>query len=223
MHIGGFAISLLRRMVYPSGGSAGDFVVLSSDSLDSLTLTEAKSTLGITTLEDKYVKCLWFEVVDSGTSGTLTPPTNSTILMDQWAAGVDALASTLSSGVPTLVAPETSGSVDITATLDVSGNWTLSGTPAAYPVAVIYCYKVKLKDLDDTKVLGGIEVVIEGEGGAGAVTSVNGLTGDVSLTIPQAGTDYLTPETLALTYEPILPATPALPETKFLNGNREWS
>jgi hypothetical protein len=256
MHIGGYATSLMRRMVIPSDGSAGDFIILGEGSLSSVTLTEAKSTLGVTNLEDKYVKCLWFEVVNSGTSGTLTPPTNSTLLMDQWAAGVDALASTLNSGIPTLIAPETSGGIDITATLDVSGNWTLSGTPAAYPVAIIYCYKVKLKDLDDTKVIGGIEVVIEGEGGGSSavtsvngltgdvvitipvttvngltgdvvidipVTSVNGLTGDVSLTIPQAGTDYLTPETLALTYEPILPVTPESPDTMYLNGNRTWA
>ena len=256
MHIGGYATSLLKRMIIPSDGSTGDFIILDESSFTSLTIAETKSVLGVTNLEDKYVKCLWFEVINSGTSGTLTPPTSTTILLDQWSAGVDAVASTLSSGVPTLTAPETSGGVDITATLDVSGNWTLSGTPAAYPVAIIYCYKVKLKDFDDTKVLGGIEVVIEGEGGGeDAVTSVNGMTGDVvitipvtsvnsqtgdvvltfpvtsvnsmtgdvSLTIPQAGTDYLTPETLALTYEPILPITPESPETKFLNGNRVWS
>jgi len=42
-------------------------------------------------------------------------------------------------------------------------------------------------------------------------------------TIPQAGTDYLTPSAIAEAYEPLLPTTPENPDIKFLNGNRQWS
>lgn len=115
----------------------------------------------ILTLEDRYVKCLWFEQIDSGTSGTITPPAEGTIVLDQWASGVDTLASKVGSGVPTFESPKTSADVVVTATLDVGGNYTLSGTPSAYPIALIYAYRIKLKNLDDSKVMGGIEVISE--------------------------------------------------------------
>lgn len=35
--------------------------------------------------------------------------------------------------------------------------------------------------------------------------------------------DYLTTANAALTYEPLLPTTPENPETKYLNGNRQWA
>lgn len=113
-------------------------------------------------VEDTYVKASWFEQVDSGTTGTVALPTGATIVLDEWAGGVDALASTMSGGIPTYNSPTTSLLVKITATLDGSGNYTLSGTPSAYPVAVVYVYKVTLTDLDITKVLGGIEIITPG-------------------------------------------------------------
>ena len=116
----------------------------------------------VTALEDTYVKAAWFEQVDSGTTGTVTLPTGATIVLDEWAGGVDALASTMSGGIPTYRSPTTSGLATITATLDGSGNYTLSGTPSAYPVAVVYVYKVSLKDLDIEKVLGGVEIITPG-------------------------------------------------------------
>lgn len=38
-----------------------------------------------------------------------------------------------------------------------------------------------------------------------------------------ADTDYLTPSTASSTYEPLLPSTPLVPATKFLNGNKQWA
>lgn len=38
-----------------------------------------------------------------------------------------------------------------------------------------------------------------------------------------ADVDYLTPGTASTTYEPLLPATPTDPDTKYLNGNRQWA
>ena len=105
-----------------------------------------------------YVKVAWFESINGGTSGTLTPPVNGEIVLDQWAAGVDALASQISGGLPNYVSPRTSANVVITATLDSAGNWTLSGTPASYPVAIIYVYRIKVKFFDYTKSLEIIEL-----------------------------------------------------------------
>lgn len=105
-----------------------------------------------------YVKALWFEIINSGTSGTISAPTGGTIILDQWAAGVDALASNISGGLPDFTSPLTAGGAVITATLDSSGNWTLSGTPASYPVALIYVYKVAFANFNADQSIGGLEL-----------------------------------------------------------------
>jgi hypothetical protein len=172
----------------------------------------------VESLEDKNVKCTWYEVINNGTSGTLTPPTNGTILLDQWAAGVDALASNISGGMPTFESPVTATGVTVTATLDASGNWTLVGTPSIYPVAVIYAYTIAMSNLNSAYALGGLEVVFEPD-----VHSVNGLSGDVIIDIPEAGTDFLTPEAITLAYEPIITAPGVSPATKFWSGEKLWT
>ena len=103
----------------------------------------------VSALENEHVKARWFYEIGTGTSGTITPPSGGTILLDQWGMGVDAVVSTVTHGMPPdFVLARTAGGVVISATLDVEGNWTLSGTPAAYPVALIYAYQVKFKDFD---------------------------------------------------------------------------
>jgi hypothetical protein len=127
-----------------------------------LLMTKAPAASGeerITALEDKYVKATWFESIAAGTSGTLTPPEGGTILLDQWAAGVDALASVEAGGIPGYESPSTAGGDIVTATLDASGNWSLSGTPSAYPVDIIFAYEVKLKDFDHDKSIGEVEII----------------------------------------------------------------
>jgi len=126
---------------------------------------------------ERYVKALWFEQIDSGASGTLTPPAQGEIVLDQWAAGVDALASTIASGIPAFISPATSGGIIITATLDASGNWALSGTPSAYPIAIVYAYQVKFKFFDYTKQLGGYELI---PSAGGVFTDVAGFGGKLS-------------------------------------------
>jgi hypothetical protein len=129
----------------------------SAEILDSrvVVLEGDVSTLesSVIALEDKYVKATWFETINSGTSGTLTPPTGGTIMLDQWSAGVDCVTSTISGELPTYQSPLTAGGVIVTGTLDSLGNWSLSGTPSPYPVALIYVYKSKLTDFDYTKTL----------------------------------------------------------------------
>lgn len=105
----------------------------------------------VTNLEDTYVRAYWFESVASGTSGTIAAPASgATFVLNQWGAGVDALASKISSGVPTFESPVNASGTIITATLDASGNYTLSDTPTAYPVAVIFVYRVTLEYFDDS-------------------------------------------------------------------------
>lgn len=97
-----------------------------------------------------YVRSTRFISIGSLTSGTLTKPTNSTIILDDFGGTVDAVAVQISSGRP-LKKPalDSLGSI-IAATLDTSGNWTLSGTPAAYPIALVYRVRQAPVDYDDT-------------------------------------------------------------------------
>jgi hypothetical protein len=135
---------------------------------------------------ESNVKALWFESISSGTSGTLTPPTQGEIVLDQWSAGIDALASQISSGIPTFESPLTAGGVIITATLDALGAWTISGTPSAYPVAIVFCYKVKLRYFDYTKQLGGYELIPTAEGVYTDVTAFDGILASTDSTVQKA-------------------------------------
>ncbi len=112
----------------------------------------------ISHLENTWVHAYWYESVGAGTSGTLAPPSGGVIELDRFASGVDALASTITGGEVDWKSPVTAGGVVIAATLDGSGNWTITGTPSAYPVAVIYAYRVKLKDFDLDYSIGEVEI-----------------------------------------------------------------
>lgn len=99
-----------------------------------------------------YIRAVWFEEISAGTSGTLTAPTGSAIVLNAWDGGVDCLVSEMSgaSGLPSYSTAYTAGGVAVTGTLDVDGNWTLSGTPASYPVALIYVYRIPVPEFDDS-------------------------------------------------------------------------
>lgn len=107
-------------------------------------------------LENNEYKITYFEEISVAT-GTITKPTASTILLDQFAGGADAYVSTIVNGQPTGNLPKTVGDVVVNvSSFDAIGNFTLSGTPSSYPVALIYILKIKGKDysnLDITKIL----------------------------------------------------------------------
>ena len=109
-------------------------------------------------LEGIDVKVLWFEQINSGTSGSFSAPTGGTIELDQWGGGVDVLVSEISAGIPTFESVVDSDGVTVSGTLDVAGNWTISGSPTGYPIALIYVYSVDLVDLDSTKALEPAQV-----------------------------------------------------------------
>lgn len=165
----------------------------------------------VTALEETYVKSLWFEQINSGTSGSVTLPTGGSIILDQWAAGVDALASTIAGGIPTYESPKTAGGDTITATMDASGAYSLSDTPSSYPVAIIYCYKVTLSDLDESKVMGGLSVIAD-------VTTTGlpagSVTGDVLRYNAVAGDWEVKQEPLAFKGLVLTPALTALVEAE---------
>jgi len=102
-------------------------------------------TYRITRLEDRLIRTTWYETIAAGTTGVIVPPTGGTLVMNQWPGNISAKASTITAGeIPTGTAPQTAGGVDITVTMSSTGAWSLSGTPSAYPIAIIYYYDIKL-------------------------------------------------------------------------------
>jgi hypothetical protein len=100
-------------------------------------------------IEDDEVIIELFGKIDAGTTGTITKPTSTTILLDRYKDYGDALVTECdSAGRATDNPVFTAGGAVVSTTFDVSGNWAFSGTPAAYPITIIYCVKVKLKNID---------------------------------------------------------------------------
>lgn len=106
----------------------------------------------LTKLENNEYKILYFATI-SATTGTITKPTNSTILLDQFYSGGDAIVETLSNGQPTGQSPLTAGgSVVSVSSFDTSGNYVLSGTPTSFDVALVYIFKIKAVDYSNVTV-----------------------------------------------------------------------
>ena len=105
--------------------------------------SDAGLTSRVSTLENNEYKITYFESVSAAT-GTITNPAQSTILLDQFFSGIDAYVSTIVNGQPTGILPQTSGSTPVdVSSFDALGNYTLTGTPSAFPVAIIYILKIK--------------------------------------------------------------------------------
>ena len=105
-----------------------------------------------------YVKAYWYEPIASGTNGTLTPPTDGVLAFDQWPDGVDALASEAgTNGKPNWNTPTQTDGTPVTATLDPGGAWQLSAVPAEYPLCIVFCYRIKIKDFNDAYSLDEME------------------------------------------------------------------
>lgn len=100
----------------------------------------------VTYLQNNEYKITYFAEINA-TAGAITKPTGSTILLDQFAGGIDAYVSQITNGQPTGDFPTDSNGamVDVTS-FDASGNFVLSGTPSAYPCALIYIIKISASD-----------------------------------------------------------------------------
>jgi hypothetical protein len=104
----------------------------------------------VATIGDKYVRTTRFENYNSGTSGTVTLPANSQVVLDDFGGTVDAVVTTVSGGFPTNQPAKTVGDAIIATTFNGAGNWVLTGTPSAYPIAIVYRVRQKLSDFDST-------------------------------------------------------------------------
>jgi hypothetical protein len=130
----------------------------------------------ITILENNEYKVAYFASVSSST-GTITIPTGATILLDQFAGGVDAYVSTISSGQITGQNPVTAGGITVDVTsFDALGNYTLSGIPSAYPVGIIYILKIKAINWSNLTIDNIIEYEKSAENLTGPITSIGPAT-----------------------------------------------
>lgn len=100
---------------------------------------ELSTETRLSTLENLTFKISYYEEITAA-SGTIGKPAESTILLNQWANGVDALVSKIVGGKPDF---EDSG-VDVS-TFDISGNYTTSAALPSSPSALIYYISIPLK------------------------------------------------------------------------------
>lgn len=98
----------------------------------------------VTNLENNELKITYYEII-SGTSGSLTVPTNATINEGEFGLSGNAILSKIDgSNKPTFQSPVTSGGVVVTASLNATtGTWLASGVYTDSNVALIYSIKIK--------------------------------------------------------------------------------
>lgn len=121
-------------------------------------------------LENKYVRTTRFEII-SGTTGTVTLPTNSEVVLDDFGGTVDAVISTASGGKPLYANAVSSGGAIITTSFDSSGNYVLSAAPTAATYCIIYRVRQLLVNFDSTSSnIIGIPTVSSGNGSWGSIT-----------------------------------------------------
>lgn len=128
-------------------GSA-DTTLQNNINSEASTRASADTSLGnrTTILENNEFKILYYASINSST-GTITKPTNSTIILNDFPQGIDAVCETIVNGEPSGLSATTSGGVAITvSSFDIAGNYVFSGIPSAYPVALVYVLKIKAID-----------------------------------------------------------------------------
>lgn len=127
------------------------------------------TSAAVINLEDKYVRTTRFATISSGTTGTITLPPNSTVVLNDFGGTTDAVTSQISGGRPTYTSAVTSLGAVVATTFDTSANYTLSDTPSSYPIAILYRVQQFLKDFDSTSsdIVGGPEIIGSSGGGGG--------------------------------------------------------
>lgn len=126
----------------------------------------------------KYVRTTRFISISSGTSGQVTLPSNSEVVLNDFGGTVDAVVTQGSGGFPSQVSALTAAGAVVATTFDASGNWAFTGTPATYPVVLVYRVRQTLAnfDSDASDIWGGAdfhEVLPPANGGTGQ-TSITG-------------------------------------------------
>lgn len=154
-------------------------------------------------LGDKYVRTTRFNSIGAGTSGAASLPANSIVVLDDFGGATDAVISTITSGRPTFAHAFTTTGAIVTTTFDAAGNYAFSGTPSAYPVALVFRVRQKLSEFDSTStdIVGAYDLesntrytVVSATAGTSFVPAsttphiyfVDTTAGDVSIVLPDA-------------------------------------
>jgi len=98
-------------------------------------------------LETRYARITRFETVGTNTSGTLTIPTNETVVLDDFGGTKDAIVTTLVSGKPDWSPViDTNGSL-VTTSFDTNGAFVLSAVAATTNNCIVFRTEVEAKNL----------------------------------------------------------------------------
>ncbi|MDA3856209.1 MAG: hypothetical protein PF569_08180 [Candidatus Woesearchaeota archaeon] len=153
-----------------------------------------------------------FELIESGTTGSITKPTDSTIILDQYEDAGDCLifqVDTTGTKPINKVAVDSSG-IAIASTLDIAGAYTFSGTPDAYPVALIYQIQIKgidlgnitLNNVIDQSEINTADRVTYGNTNMDALNVKEGIDELKNITtITKDPTGFFEPENLVINYD----------------------
>lgn len=118
---------------------------------------------GVSTVDVQPVHAQVFELV-STTSGTIPDRTSGIVILDAWDGGVDALCAVAEANFPIDEPPVDSGGTPIVvSSFDASRNYTLSGTPTAWPVAVIYVVELAHADFYTLAPISGVWGIVDWE------------------------------------------------------------
>jgi len=143
----------------------------------------------ISNLETHEYKITYYEVV-SGTSGTLTVPSQGTINADEFGLSGNAILSKIDvNGKPTFESPVTSGGSPVTASLNVlTGAWVASAAYTDSNVALIYSIKINALYYDNLVYNNIIETVrVTADVGTTTLQSVTDAGNTTTNTIETAG------------------------------------
>jgi len=115
-----------------------------------VTTYSRKTGVPLLNVGESYVRTIRFAIISSGTSGTVTLPAYAEVVLDCFDGLTDAIICGVTSGRPNFSQVLTSGGAVVAATFNSSGAYTLSGTPSAYPVAILYQVRQLLENFDST-------------------------------------------------------------------------
>jgi hypothetical protein len=170
-------LDYLTKVAYNSGGVGPD------PNLD----------LRITNLENNELKVTYFEII-SGTSGSITIPTSTTINEEEFGLSGNAVLSKIdAANKPIFQSPLTATGTIVTASLDpITGDWVATGEYTDTNVALIYSLKLKTLNysnldydfiIDETSnnITRTSELINDGDDGVSHFISLNDLPSNIVL------------------------------------------
>ena len=139
------------KLFFGGGAGGGPTVIDALNSIDASAALSANQgrilNERLITVEGEILEIEIFENITADT-GTVTIPAGAGIILDQYENAGDCLITrTDGNGKPVDEPARDSGGNIITGTFDIAGNYTLSGTPAGYPVSILFQIQIPLKDL----------------------------------------------------------------------------